>query len=62
MPVFDFPNSFPLKFLKLPVPVKDEVNGLVVYVRLFTFNFVKKLPTLTEPEKLPVLQLPVKNE
>ena len=62
MPVFDLPSIRPLKFLKLPVPVKDYVNGLVVYVRLFTFKFVKKLPTLTEPEKLPVLQLPVKNE
>ena len=62
MPVFDLPNNLPLKFLKLPVPVKDDVNGLVVYVTLFTFNFVKKLPTLTDPEKLPVVQLPVKNE
>ena len=62
MHLFYLPNIRPLKFLKLRVPVKDDVNGLVVYVRLFTFKFVKKLPTLTDPEKLPVLQLPVTNE
>ena len=58
VPVADDADNVPTTLRKLPLPTKELVKGVCVYVRPFTFSAENVAPVFMVPLKLPVLNLP----